>query len=66
MGVERQDKVNSLFHIWPKTVNVIGRVKLAENWQVDRLLIILKTNKWPKVSSAHLLGLFPTIFKHVY
>ena len=33
---------------------------------MDRILIILKKNKWPKSSTAPLLGIFSMIFKHIY
>ena len=39
--------------------------KLVGYWQMDRILIILKTNG-PRASSAPILGLFSIIFKHVY
>ena len=36
------------------------------NWQMDRILIILKKENDPRASSAHALGLNIIIFKHVY
>ena len=40
--------------------------KLAGNWQMDRILIILKKENGPRASSAPALGLNTIIFKHVY
>ena len=36
------------------------------NWQMDRILIILKKENGPRASSAPALGLNTMIFKHVY
>ena len=36
------------------------------NWQMDRILIVLKKENDPRASSAHALGLNTIIFKHVY
>ena len=36
------------------------------NWQMDRILIILKKENGPRASSAPALGLNTIIFKHVY
>ena len=36
------------------------------NWQMDRILIILKKENGPRASSASALGLNTIIFKHVY
>ena len=36
------------------------------NWQMDRILIILKNENGPRASSASALGLNTIIFKHVY
>ena len=36
------------------------------NWQMDRILIILKKENGPRASSAPALGLNNIIFKHVY
>ena len=36
------------------------------NWQMDRILIILKKENSPMASSAPALGLNTIIFKHVY
>ena len=36
------------------------------NWQMDRILIILKKENDPRASSAPALGLNTIIFKHVY
>ena len=50
-----------------KTVkNVILRETPAGNWQMDRILIILKKENGPRASSAPALGLTTIIFKHVY
>ena len=38
---------------------------VAGNWQMDRILIIMKNNG-PRASSAPLLGLFSIIVKYVY
>ena len=38
----------------------------ARNWQMDRILIILKKENGPRASSAPALGLNTIIFKHVY
>ena len=38
----------------------------ARNWQMDRILIILKQENGPRASSAPALGLKTIIFKHVY
>ena len=38
----------------------------AGNWQMDRILIILKKENGPRASSAAALGLNTIIFKHVY
>ena len=38
---------------------------LKGNWQMDRILIILKTNE-PRASSAPALGLNTILFKHVH
>ena len=38
----------------------------AGNWQMDRLLIILKKENGPRASSASALGLNTIIFKYVY
>ena len=43
-----------------------GREKPAGNWQMNRILIILKKENGPKASSAPALGLNAIIFKHVY
>ena len=40
--------------------------KPARNWQMDRILIILKKENGPRASSAPALGLNTIIFKHVY
>ena len=40
--------------------------KTARNWQIDRILIILKKENGPRASSAPALGLNTIIFKHVY
>ena len=40
--------------------------KPAGNWQMDRLLIILKKENGPRASSALTLGLNTIILKHVY
>ena len=36
------------------------------NWQMDRILIILKKENGPRASSAPALGLKTIMFKHVY
>ena len=36
------------------------------NWQMDRILIILKKENGPRASSAPALGLNTIMFKHVY
>ena len=36
------------------------------NWQMDRILIILKKENGPRASSAPALGLNTIILKHVY
>ena len=46
---------------WEKT-----REKPARNWQMDRIMIILKKENGPWASSAPALGLNTIIFKHVY
>ena len=38
----------------------------AGNWQMDRILIILKKENGPRASSAPALGLNTIIFKYVY
>ena len=38
----------------------------AGNWQMDRILIILKKENGPRASSASALGLNTIIFKYVY
>ena len=40
--------------------------KPAGNWQMDRILIILKKENGPRASSAPALGLNTILFKHVY
>ena len=40
--------------------------KPSRNWQMDRILIILKKENGPRASSAPALGLNTIIFKHVY
>ena len=40
--------------------------KLAGNWQMYRILIILKKENGTRASSAPALGLNTTMFKHVY
>ena len=42
------------------------REKPARNWQMDRILIILKKENGPRASSAPALGLNTIILKHVY
>ena len=37
-----------------------------KNWQMDRILIILKKENGPRASSAPALGLNTIIFKYVY
>ena len=39
---------------------------IARNWQMNRILIILKKENGPRASSAPALGLNTIIFKHVY
>ena len=36
------------------------------NWQMDRILIVLKKENGPRASSAPALGLNTIIFKYVY
>ena len=43
-----------------------GELKPARNWQMDRILIILKKENGPRASSAPALGLNTIIVKHVY
>ena len=54
---------------WGKLLkcNLKGKAsrKLA-NWQMDRILIILKKENGPRASSAPALGLITIIFKHIY
>ena len=45
--------------------NCLKEIDKVENWQMDRLLIILKTNG-PRASSDPALGLNTIIFKHIY
>ena len=40
--------------------------KSAGNWQMDRILIILKKENGPRASSAPALGLNTIVFKYVY
>ena len=40
--------------------------KSAGNWQMDRILIILKKENGPRASSAPALGLNTIIFNYVY
>ena len=46
--------------------NVILKGKLAGNWQMDRILIILKKKYGPRASSASLLEPYTIVFKHNY
>ena len=43
-----------------------GENHSAGNWQMDRILIILKKENGPRASSAPALGLTTIIFKYVY
>ena len=40
--------------------------KPAENWQMDRMMIILRKEHWPRASSAPALELNTIVFQHVY
>ena len=51
---------------WGKLLKCHLRGKPAGNWQMDRILIILKKENGPRASSAPALGLNTIIFKHVY
>ena len=53
---------------WGKTVKMPfeGEFKPAGNWQMDRIMIILKKENGPRASSAPALGLNTIILKHVY
>ena len=53
---------------WGKTVKMPfeGELKPAGNWQMDRILIILKKENGPRALSAPALGLNTIILKHVY
>ena len=52
---------------WEKLLKChLKGLKPARNWQMDRILIILKKENGPRASSAPALGLNTIIFKHVY
>ena len=51
---------------WEKLLKCHLKGKPARNWQMDRILIILKKENGPRASSAPALGLNTIIFKHVY
>ena len=54
---------------WEKIVKMSFEGKSQQeprNWQMDRILIILKKENGPRASSAPALGLNTIIFKHVY
>ena len=49
-----------------KTVKMSFEGKSQQDWQMDRILIILKKENGPRASSALTLGLNTIILKHVY
>ena len=51
---------------WEKLLKCHLKGKTRRNWQMDRILIILKKENGPRASSAPALGLNTIIFKHVY
>ena len=51
---------------WEKLLKCHLKGKAAGNWQMDRILIILKKENRSRASSALTLGLNTIILKHVY